>query len=394
MPAMAPAATSTNSRFALVGAQVFDGDAFRDDAAVVVEGSRIAAVLPRRALAGGIPVEAVAGTLASGFIDVQVNGGGGVLFNTTPTVEGIAAIGRAHRPFGTIAFLPTFITDTRERTAEATAAVRSAIDFGIPGVLGIHLEGPFLNPARAGAHDGGRVAAWRDDDVGLLTSLGRGVTLVTLAPEMVPAAAIAQLTAAGVIVAAGHTAASVETIAAARKAGLTGFTHLFNAMPAMTAREPGPVGAALIDRDAWASVIADLHHVSPTTLCAMLAARGLERTLLVTDAMPTVGTDLAEFSLQGRPIRRRDGQLLTEEGRLAGSDLDMAAAVRNMVGSVGVPLPAALRMASLAPAAFLGIDHEYGRIAPGYRASLVLLDDALNVRRAWVDGEEAPRERN
>jgi N-acetylglucosamine-6-phosphate deacetylase len=386
LPVTRDISSARYDRRVLAGARLFDGERFLDDRAVIIEAPWIAAVVPRAELPIGTSVESVSGTLAPGFIDIQVNGGGGVLFNDTRSVEGIAAIGRAHRRFGTTGFLPTFITDTRERMVEAIAAVAAAIEAGVPGVLGIHLEGPFLNPDRVGAHDRLWIREWDDRDVTLLTSLARGIMLVTLAPEVVPATAIARLKAAGVIVSAGHTAASAEAIAAARTAGLTGFTHLFNAMPPLAGREPGPVGAALADPAAWASLIIDLHHVSATSLRAAIAARGFARTILVTDAMPTVGTDLAGFSLQGRAVHRRDGKLVTEEGTLAGSALDMAAAVRNAVHALGLPLAAALHMASRAPAEFLGLGHEHGRIAPGYRANLVLLDGGLNATRAWIGG--------
>jgi N-acetylglucosamine-6-phosphate deacetylase len=225
-----------------------------------------------------------------------------------------------------------------------------------------------------------------DEDIALITSLGAGRTLVTLAPEMVPMDAIAGLAAAGVVVAAGHTAASYETIQEARRRGLTGFTHLFNAMPPLAARAPGPVGAALDDGESWCGIIADLHHVAPAALRIALAARGPGRMMLVTDAMPSVGSDLARFDLLGQEVRREGGKLTTPDGTLAGSDLDMARALRNAVAHLGVPLEDALRMASLAPAGFLRLDRELGRIAPGYRANLVLLDARLDVAATWIEG--------
>jgi N-acetylglucosamine-6-phosphate deacetylase len=373
---------------ALTGARIFDGERMLEGHAVVIAGAHIAAVTREEELDVGVTRQRVGGLLAPGFIDVQVNGGGGVLFNDTRTVGGIRAIGAAHRRFGTTGFLPTFITDTRERMAEAVAAARAALAAGVPGVLGIHLEGPFLNPERKGVHDAAHMRAMDDDDIALLGSLGGGRVLVTLAPERVPADAIRRLAAAGVRVAAGHTAAAYEAVAEARRAGLTGFTHLFNAMPPLASRAPGPIGAALEDRESWCGVIADLHHVSPANLRLALAAKGPARLMLVTDAMPTVGTDLAAFDLLGQEVRRADGRLTTADGTLAGSHLDMASAVRNMV-RIGVPLADALRMASLTPAAFLGLDRELGRIAAGHRASLVLLDDALAVRETWIDGAPA-----
>jgi N-acetylglucosamine-6-phosphate deacetylase len=254
-------------------------------------------------------------------------------------------------------------------------------------VLGIHLEGPFLNPGRKGAHDPALMRAMDAEDVALLTAPGAGRVLVTLAPEVVGPETIARLAAAGVIVSAGHTAASEEAIVAARAAGLTGFTHLFNAMPPLAARAPGPVGAALADANAWAGLIVDLHHVAATSLRAAIAARGWQRTMLVSDAMPTVGSDLERFTLSGRTVTLDGGRLSTDEGTLAGANLDMATAVRNTVDALGLPLEAALAMASRAPAEFLGLGHELGRIAPGYRASLVLLDDDLRVTATWIDGQ-------
>ena len=376
-------------RFAIAGARIFDGEGMRDDHAVVIEGERIVAVAPEGELETGIERLDVAGLLAPGFIDVQVNGGGGVLFNDERSVEGIRAIGAAHRRYGTTGFLPTFITDERRRMAGAVEAARDALAAKVPGVLGIHLEGPFLNPERKGVHNAAYMRAIESADLRIMTALGGGGrTLVTLAPERVPPDAISRLTAAGVLVSAGHTAADYATLAEARRRGLRGYTHLYNAMPPLVGREPGPVGAALDERETWLSLIVDMHHVSAPAMRVALAAKGTDRTMLVTDAMSTVGTELESFDLQGRKILRAGGRLTTEDGTLAGSDLDMASAVRNTVRHLGVSLPAALRMASLAPAEFLRLEGELGRIAPGYRASLVLLDDDLNVRGAWIDGAE------
>jgi N-acetylglucosamine-6-phosphate deacetylase len=374
---------------ALVGARVFDGEHMRDDAAVVVEHGRIAAVEPAGRIGAAAERQTVRGLLAPGFVDVQVNGGGGVLFNAQPTVDGIRAIAAAHRRFGTTGLLPTLITDARDRMEAAIDAVRAALAANVPGLLGIHLEGPFLNPARKGVHDSARMRMPTEGDIALMTSLGCGRTLVTLAPEAVPMPVIRRLAEAGIIVAAGHTEAPYETVREARRHGLSGFTHLFNAMPPLASRAPGPVGAALEDRDCWCGLIVDLHHVAPATLRVAIAARGTARMMLVTDAMPSVGSDVDAFDLLGETVRRENGRLTTAAGVLAGSDLDMASAVRNAVRHLGVPLEDALRMASLAPAAFLRLDHELGRIAPGYRADLVLLDESLHAVETWIDGVAA-----
>ena len=372
--------------FALAGARVFDGAQLRDGHAVVIDGPQIRAVVRDTEVPADVPIHMVEGLLAPGFIDIQVNGGGGVLLNDAPTVAGIRTIAAAHRGFGTTGLLPTLITTTPERMAEAIAATRAALEAGVPGVLGIHLEGPYLNPERKGVHDAALMRTIGEDDIALVTSLGRGRTLLTLAPERTTPETVRRIADAGVILAAGHTAASYDEMRAARQAGLAGVTHLFNAMPPLAGRDPGVVGAALDDPDLWPSLIVDLFHVSAPSLRIALAARGWERTILVTDAMSTVGSDITHFTLDGRIITRSEGRLTTAEGTIAGSDLDMATAVRNTVAGLGLPVEAALHMAARAPAEFLGLGAELGRIAPGYRASLVLLDDDLRVSETWIDG--------
>ncbi len=371
---------------ALTGARVFDGTTIVDGHSVVIADGKIVALLPDGERPSDAAVRRVEGLLAPGFIDVQVNGGGGVLFNDMRTAEGIAAIGRAHRPFGTTGFLPTLITDTREHMREAIDAARAALAAGIPGMLGIHIEGPFLSPERKGVHDPRLFRDLEEEDFALVTALGAGRTLMTLAPERVPPEMVARLVKAGIVVSAGHTAASYDTVAAARAAGLSGFTHLFNAMPPLAGRAPGPVGAALDDPDSFVGIIADLFHVSAASLRIAIAAHGWQRMVLVTDAMPSVGSDLTEFLIDGNVITRKDGRLTRGDGMIAGSDLDMATAVRNCVEALGLPLEAALHMAARAPAEYLRLADELGRIAPGYRADLVLLDDDLAVVDTWIDG--------
>jgi N-acetylglucosamine-6-phosphate deacetylase len=371
---------------ALVGARIFDGDMILDGRAVVIDRGRIIGIPRVTDLGAGIETQRIEGLLAPGFIDTQVNGGGGVLFNDERTLEGIRAIGEAHRPYGTTGFLPTFITDTRDRMAEAFRATGEALAARIPGVLGIHLEGPFLNPERKGVHNPAYMRPIEDEDHAIMTSLTAGRTMVTLAPEWAGVEAVSRLAQAGIIVSAGHTAGDYATIMEAYRHGLRGFTHLFNAMPPLAGRDPGPVGAALDTGQTWCGLIVDGYHVSDASLRAAIAAKGLAGMMLVTDAMSSVGSDLTTFELLGKTVYRQDGKLTTGDGTLAGSDLDMASAVRNTVERLGIALPNALRMASLNPAAYLRLDHELGRIAVGYRASLVLLDDSLHVRRTWIDG--------
>lgn len=376
---------------ALHNGRVLRGETLVEGQCVLLEGGRILDVVPeshpgcrgatRRDLRGNM--------LLPGFIDSQVNGGGGALFNDSPSIATIRQIGRAHRRFGTTSFMPTLISADLDVVARAIAAVRGAIEAAVPGVLGIHIEGPFLNVERKGVHDPAKLRELDASAVGLLTSLGIGRTLVTLAPEMTKPQIIQQLAAAGVIVSAGHTNATYAEVDAALHHGLTGFTHLFNAMSQLTGREPGVVGAALESLNSWCGIIVDGQHISPVALRLAMRCKPSSRFMLVTDAMPSVGTDARSFKLEGREITVSGNVCLDEDGRLAGSNIDMASCVRNAVSLLGVPLPEAVRMASLHPAEFLGLSHELGRIEPGYRANLVLADDRLNVLGTWIDGETA-----
>lgn len=371
----------------LVNGRVLTESGVLDGKCVVIEAGKVAAILDSAAApVGATRHDLEGGLLVPGFIDTQVNGGGGVLFNDAPTVETIAAIGAAHRPFGTTGFLPTLISDDLAVVDTAMRATEAAIAAGVPGVLGVHIEGPFLNVKRKGIHDAGKFRVIDDAALALLSSLKVGKTLVTLAPETTTPDMIRRLTEAGVIVAAGHTNAAYGTMRKALAAGLTGFTHLFNAMSPLTSREPGVVGAALESQTAWCGLIVDGRHVDPAVLRIALRTRPQDRFMLVTDAMPTVGMVDKSFDLQGRHIHVVDGVCVDAHGTLAGSDLDMVGAVRNAISMLNLSLPEAVAMASASPAAFLGLTGQRGRIAAGQAADLVLLDDALQVRQTWIDG--------
>ena len=380
---------STATQHAIAADYVFDGAVVHRNAAVIIDGESIVAIAPREEVAVAMPMHVLpdGAWLAPGFIDVQVNGGGDVLFNDVPTVEGIRTIAAAHRKFGTTALLPTLITDTPEKMRTAIAAVQELVDVD-PAILGIHLEGPFLSSERPGVHEQRYIRVPTTEDGAMLTAPRRGATVVTLAPERAPQGFIRQLARAGVRVCLGHSMATYAETRAAIAEGLTGFTHLFNAMRPMASREPGPIAAALESPDAWFGVIVDGAHVDPAML--RLALRGAAKPMLVTDAMPPVGGSRMTFALYGRRITVRDGRCVRDDGALAGSALSMAAAVRNCVRLLGVPLEEALRFASAHPASFLGLDHMLGRLAPGYRADLVAFDPiGLEVLDTWVAGEAA-----
>jgi N-acetylglucosamine-6-phosphate deacetylase len=374
---------------AVLAGTVFDGEAVHRDRAVVIDGTRIAGVIPRAEVPAGMPTRTLpdGAWLAPGFIDVQVNGGGDVLFNDTPTPEGIAAIVAGHRKFGTTALLPTLITDTPAKMRAAHDAVRRAVPVN-PGVLGIHFEGPFLSPDRPGVHDPAMIRRPDTADAALLGAPQSHCTVVTLAPEEAPPGFIAQLAAAGVRVCLGHSMATYAQTKAALTEGLVGFTHLFNAMRPLESREPGPIAAALEAPGAWFGMIVDGVHVAPAML--RLALRGAAHPMLVTDAMPPVGGRAPSFTLYGNEIVVRDGRCARGDGTLAGAALDMASAVRNCVRLLDVPLTEALRFASAEPARFLGLGNELGRLVPGYRADMVAFDPSgINIIETWVAGDAA-----
>jgi N-acetylglucosamine-6-phosphate deacetylase len=351
---------------------------------VLVEQGRIAAILHDTAAPAArktpLPPECL---LAPGLIDMQVNGGGGVLFNDEPTPEAARHIARAHRLLGTTAILPTLITSDRDIFGRAAQA---AAGFGVAGsgVLGIHFEGPFLSPQRPGVHLPALIRPPDEADLAVLTRLAatsEGVVLLTIAPESAPADTWHRLARAGIVLSAGHSAARYEEVTPS----VTGITHLFNAMAPATAREPGLTAAALLS-DRFTGVILDGHHVHPAMLRLMLATKSENRIVLVSDSMAVAGTAATEFMLQGRRILRRDGRLITADGTLAGADLSLAQAVRNAMSLLGVSQPSALAMASANPAAFLGRGLQLGRIAPGHQADLVLLDPQTRVLGTWLAG--------
>ena len=373
---------------ALVNGKIFTGKQWFSDRAVIVNGDKIIAIHSTDNLPAGITniIDLQQQRLVPGFIDTQVNGGGGVLFNDAPTLETLRIMGAAHRTFGTTGFYPTLISDDLQVVRAAITAVKQAIAERVPGVLGIHLEGPFLNPERKGVHDASKFKIIDEAAFTLLTSLNIGKTLITIAPELTTPEMIMRLVKAGVVVAAGHSAANYTQTKSALAAGLSSFTHLFNAMTPFTSREPGMVGAALENKNSWCGIIADGFHVHAASLKIAHQAKAAGKMILVTDAMPSVGADDKNFMLNGELIRCENGKLTTAEGTLAGSDLSMISAVTNAVEMLEIDIDEAIRMASTYPAAMMG-ETNLGAIEVGYTASMVLLDKENRVIRSWINGE-------
>ncbi|MGX9142402.1 N-acetylglucosamine-6-phosphate deacetylase [Mesorhizobium sp. 128a] len=380
-----------SDRFALTGARIFDGDDWHDNAALVVQGDVVEGIHAVGAIPSGVArIDTGGGMLAPGFVDLQVNGGGGVMLNDHPDVASLATICRAHAPFGTTALLATLITDTPAITAASIAAGAEAARQKLPGFLGLHLEGPHLSIARKGAHDPALIRPMTDADEAALIAARKNlpVLLTTVAPESVEPARVAALIKAGIVVSLGHSDTGYATARAFADAGASVVTHLFNAMSQIGNREPGLAGAAIDIGGLSAGIIADGIHVDPATMAiALRAKQGPGRVVLVTDAMATIGTDMTSFTLNGRIIYRKDGSLRLADGTLAGADLDMISAVRYVHRIVGLDLSEALRMASLYPAQALGQAHRLGRFANGTAADIVALSDNLDVKGVWIGGE-------
>ena len=372
---------------ALYAPALFDGSEFLHHRAVLFDGARVADVVAPRA----VPPDAErtdlpdGHLLAPGFVDLQVNGGGGVLFNDAPDAATLQRIAAAHAHAGTTSLLPTLISGSRQQLRAAIAAVQAALKSGVAGIAGLHLEGPFIAPTRRGIHPAQAVTPMNDDDLALLCRPFPAPLLVTLAPEVVPAASIRRLVESGAVVFAGHTEATYEAAMAGFDAGISGVTHLYNAMSGLLPRAPGMVGAALRGAAAFAGIIVDGQHLHAASVRIAFAAKGPDALLLVSDAMPTVGSDISQFRLGGERIRLQGGRLLDDAGTLAGAHLTMADAVRNAACHVGLPLKAVLHMATRTPARAIGLA-DRGRIAPGCLADFVLLDPELKVAGVWQGG--------
>ena len=362
-------------------ARLFDGEQWHSSVRV----SALDGVINR--IEPCAPADCTDLTLAPGFIDVQVNGGGGALFNTAPTIDSLRTMLKAHAGFGTTAMLPTVITDSVETMQRCANAIAAAVAAGEPGILGVHFEGPHLSVPKRGVHPTEHIRGLSAEELALYGRTDLGIKLVTVAPENVTPEQVRQLVALNVIVCLGHSNADGATVAAALAAGATGFTHLYNAMSPLTSREPGMVGVALADRNSWCGIIFDGHHVHPVAAKLALAAKPRGKMLIVTDAMSPVGTSDTEFPFFTGKVTRDGNKLTNDAGSLAGSVLDMAGAVQYAVTELGVEQGEALRMASLYPAEFLGIAERAGRIAVGYRADFVLLDVEGVVQQCFIAGQ-------
>jgi N-acetylglucosamine-6-phosphate deacetylase len=381
--------TRMTSTFAVTGGKIFDGSRFLDHSIMIVADGKIADIVTNDALPADIQrVEAGGAWIVPGFIDLQVNGGGGVLFNNQPDVEGIRTICATHARYGTTALLPTLITDQPSVRDQALIAAQQAYDADVPGFLGLHLEGPHLSISRKGTHDPALIRPMTDDDLdALCMAAGHfGVPLITIAPESVTVEQVKTLRDAGYIVSLGHSNVACADVEPYVTAGASMVTHLFNAMSQLGNREPGLVGAALATEALSCGIIADGFHVDPISMgIALRAKRGTGRIFLVTDAMSSIGTDESGFMLNGRQIYRKGGRLTLADGTLAGADIDMLSCVRFVHNSLGLSLIEALNMASLYPAEAIGCTHK-GQLAEGMDADFLMLSSDMQLLSTWIAG--------
>ncbi|CAM3658124.1 N-acetylglucosamine-6-phosphate deacetylase [Rheinheimera salexigens] len=358
--------------------RLFDGEHWLENITVTIANGKIQAITPAKG-------EVSAASLVPGFIDIQVNGGGGALFNTAPTAQTLATMVQAHAQFGTTALLPTVITDSIQVMQQAADTIAQAIAANQPGVLGVHFEGPHLSVAKKGVHSEQYIRPISAAELAIYSRTDLGIKLLTVAPEAISAQQVSELVALGVIVCLGHSNADVATVQAALAAGATGFTHLYNAMSGLNSRAPGMVGAALADADSWCGIILDGYHLHPVAAKVALAAKAPGKLILVTDAMSPVGTTDTEFAFFDGVVSREGNKLTNQQGQLAGSVLDMISAVNYAINELALPTAEALRMASLYPAQFIK-SKQHGRIEVGYRADLLLLDQQHQVQTNWIGG--------
>lgn len=372
---------------AISGCKIFDGESEHEGRCLVLDEGRIWGIVDCASLPPECDTtEEHSGWLLPGFVDLQVNGGGGALFNESPTLECIRTMGEAHRSFGTTSFFPTLISDSLSKMKEAALAVREAMAQFVPGVAGIHYEGPFLGPGRPGVHDPSQFRSIDAESIELIRSLAPIPVLVTIAPESCDVNSVMSLVQCGATVSIGHTNASYEECLALLNAGASGFTHLFNAMSPMGSREPGAVGAALASDHAWFSIIADGHHVHPASLKVALRAKSPGRAILVTDAMPVVGSQLSEFFLSGDLVKVIDERCISANGALAGSTLDMMSAVNNAHQYGEIDWNEAIAMATQNPALAAGLPAGYGSLKRGAPANIALVNTSKKVTSTWING--------
>ena len=375
-----------------VGATIFDGFNRHLNSALIIMNGKVVEIIPEEKVDPSTDQIVLAGGLLTpGFVDLQVNGGGGVLFNDNPSLENLKTICEAHAKLGTTSIMPTLISDSPEVHKRAISVIIDALYYPIKGLVGLHLEGPHLAVARKGAHEERFIRPMKELDCLELESLANKVRnlMLTIAPEAVLPQQITRLSNAGAVISLGHTDCTFNQAADAVDAGATCATHLFNAMSPFGSREPGLVGAVLNSGKLFSGIIADGFHVNKISINLALQAKKAPGALfLVSDSMSTVGSEQTHFFLNDRLITRSQGKLILEDGALAGADISLSDAVRYMVNEVGILQDDAIRMASLIPAKVLGMESEIGCLVPDAQADFLWMKNDLEIEKVWVGGQE------
>ncbi len=373
---------------ALLGSQIFCGERFYDHHALLIDGNSIIEIVDENNIPKAFnKIELNQGILAPGFIDLQVNGGGGILFNNRPTKESLNTIINAHQFFGTTSIMPTVISDSIKVLTKCTRAVAQEIKKN-SGLLGIHIEGPFFSLKYRGVHQKKYISKLSSEYLELFSNLKEYPVILTLAPECISLKDLNHLASLGIKIMAGHTDASYDELEQAAKNNLNGFTHLFNAMSQMSAREPGAVGAALDFDNLYASIIVDLHHVHHSLIELAYQKKPIGKLFFISDSMATINHGEPTFELYDEIVSEQNGRITNAEGKLAGSSITQIDAVKNAYQQCNIPLDHALAMASRYPAEFLGVEHYLGSLKPGYRADLVHFNSNFEVNNVWASGEQ------
>ena len=373
---------------ALIGAQLFSGKEFFDNRALLIDGENIIDVINEHDIPNNFEIQKLnGGILSPGFIDLQVNGGGGKLFNNSPDKESLNAIIEAHQHFGTTSIMPTVISDSLNVLKRCATTISEEIESN-KSLLGVHIEGPFFNVKYRGVHQKQYINTINSDYLNLFKSLQDFPVMLTLAPECISTKQLQHLKSLGFKILAGHTDASYDQLEEAIKYGLDGFTHLFNAMGQISAREPGVVGSALTFDNTTASIIVDLHHVHPSLIQMAYKQKPQGKLFFVSGSMATIHHGEPSFELYDEVVSESNGRIINSEGKLAGSSITQIDAIKNAYQSCNIPLNEALAMASRYPAEYLGVANYLGSLESGYRADLTHFSLDFQVQNVWVAGKQ------
>ena len=379
-------------KHAITGAKIFSDHKLLDNKALLIDGENIIGIVAKNDIPDNIKIQQLnGGILSPGFIDLQVNGGGGKLFNNSPEKESLDEIIKAHQHFGTTSIMPTVISDSLNVLQRCTSTIANEINNN-KSLLGVHIEGPFFNVKYRGVHQKQYINTINNDYLNLFEGLQGFPVMLTLAPECISIKQLKHLKSLGFKILAGHTDASYDQLEEAIKYGLDGFTHLFNAMGQISAREPGVVGSALNFNNTAASIIVDLHHVHPSLIEMSYKQKPKGKLFFVSDSMATINHGEPSFELYDEVVSESNGRLINSEGKLAGSSITQIDAIKNAYTSCNITLSDAIAMATSYPAEYLGVDDYLGSLKANYRADLAHFDIDFNVKNVWVAGKHLKQE--